>query len=159
MPYTRSDMIFDLVGLGLTAAQTQEVLAIMERRRSANAVARWRSKAAGAPVERKPRGERFSPDAELSDESRAWAIKAGLPAGEVDAVFLEFRDYWCAVPGNVGIKLDWPATWRNRVRQVLGRRRFGRPIALTPYQKRQQEVQDVLTALRAPEPPNDQSGD
>lgn len=27
-----------------------------------------------------------------------------------------FRDYWAAVPGAKGRKLDWPATWRNWVR-------------------------------------------
>lgn len=27
-----------------------------------------------------------------------------------------FRDYWIAMPGSKGRKLDWPATWRNWVR-------------------------------------------
>jgi hypothetical protein len=31
-------------------------------------------------------------------------------------VFLEFVDYWKSVPGQRGLKLDWFATWRNRVR-------------------------------------------
>ena len=30
----------------------------------------------------------------------------------------EFRDYWISVPGQRGLKLDWYATWRNRVRAV-----------------------------------------
>lgn len=33
-----------------------------------------------------------------------------------EEVFSEFRDYWIAVPGQRGCKLDWFATWRNRVR-------------------------------------------
>jgi hypothetical protein len=31
-------------------------------------------------------------------------------------VFSEFRDYWIAVAGQRGVKLDWDATWRNWVR-------------------------------------------
>jgi hypothetical protein len=29
-----------------------------------------------------------------------------------------FRDYWIAQPGAKGIKLDWPATWRNWIRRA-----------------------------------------
>ena len=29
----------------------------------------------------------------------------------------EFRDYWIAVPGQKGMKADWPATWRNWCRR------------------------------------------
>ena len=32
------------------------------------------------------------------------------------ALFDKFRDYWIAVPGAKGRKLDWDATWRNFVR-------------------------------------------
>lgn len=30
----------------------------------------------------------------------------------------EFHDYWRALPGQKGVKLDWDGTWRNRVRQL-----------------------------------------
>lgn len=30
----------------------------------------------------------------------------------------KFRDYWVAVSGKQGLKLDWPATWRNWVRNA-----------------------------------------
>ena len=30
----------------------------------------------------------------------------------------KFTDYWSAVPGHKGIKLDWPATWRNWCRNA-----------------------------------------
>ena len=42
----------------------------------------------------------------------------------VEEVRLEadnFRDYWVAVPGAKGLKLDWEATWRNRIREVAKR--------------------------------------
>ena len=29
----------------------------------------------------------------------------------------EFVDYWIAVPGQRGVKLDWNATWRNWIRR------------------------------------------
>lgn len=32
-----------------------------------------------------------------------------------------FRDFWIAVPGAKGLKLDWEATWRNRIREVASR--------------------------------------
>lgn len=34
-----------------------------------------------------------------------------------ESVFNEFTDYWKAVPGSRGVKLDWLATWRNWVRR------------------------------------------
>lgn len=34
----------------------------------------------------------------------------------------EFRDYWRGVPGSKGCKLDWSATWRNRVRAIADRK-------------------------------------
>jgi hypothetical protein len=36
----------------------------------------------------------------------------------------KFRDFWIAKPGAGGLKLDWPATWRNwsrRAAEQLGR--------------------------------------
>ena len=32
-----------------------------------------------------------------------------------------FRDFWIALPGAKGLKLDWEATGRNRVREVASR--------------------------------------
>jgi hypothetical protein len=33
----------------------------------------------------------------------------------------KFRDYWCAMPGQRGTKLDWNRTWNNWVRNTGGR--------------------------------------
>lgn len=30
----------------------------------------------------------------------------------------KFRDYWTAIPGSKGVKLDWDATWRNWIRNA-----------------------------------------
>ena len=35
-----------------------------------------------------------------------------------------FRDYWRSVPGAKGRKLDWDATWRNRVKELADRIRL-----------------------------------
>ena len=42
------------------------------------------------------------------------AINSGIPPQAVDELGEQFRDYWVAVPGQRGTKLDWDATWRNR---------------------------------------------
>lgn len=48
----------------------------------------------------------------LPEEWEAWCIekRADLKPTEV---WERFRDYWTAVPGAKGRKLDWEATWRN----------------------------------------------
>lgn len=38
-----------------------------------------------------------------------------------DATYAKFRDYWIAKPGQAGVKLDWPATWRNWCRSEHAR--------------------------------------
>jgi hypothetical protein len=65
------------------------------------------------------RGTRLSQTAALSDTDRQFAINHGVPSP--DAAWAEFRDYWIGVPGQRGTKLDWSATWRNRIRQISAR--------------------------------------
>lgn len=59
------------------------------------------------------RGERlpldFQPDREI-------AGKLGWSSSQIDTEIANFRDYWAAKPGSGGCKLDWPATWRQWVR-------------------------------------------
>jgi hypothetical protein len=40
----------------------------------------------------------------------------------IKAMWVEFVDYWIGIPGSRGTKLDWPATWRNRVRQLSAKK-------------------------------------
>ena len=63
----------------------------------------------------KQKGTRLSTGAKLSDDGRAFALKFGIT--DTDSLWEEFVDYWVAVPGQRGIKLDWEATWRNNVRK------------------------------------------
>jgi len=52
---------------------------------------------------------------------RDWAAEHA-PGVDVALVTAEFIDYWIAVPGTRGTKLDWEATWRNRLRETAQRR-------------------------------------
>jgi DnaT-like ssDNA binding protein len=49
----------------------------------------------------------------------------GLGFGEraIDEAVAEFRDYWRGVPGQRGRKLDWDATFRNRLRETASKQR------------------------------------
>lgn len=47
-----------------------------------------------------------------------FALSHGLTQGQALGEADKFRDYFAAVPGQKGIKLDWSATWRNWVRNV-----------------------------------------
>lgn len=50
-----------------------------------------------------------------------WAVSQGLSEAKARQVTVEFKDYWRGVPGKAGVKLDWMATWRNRIRAIIER--------------------------------------
>ena len=62
------------------------------------------------------RGERLSVEWAPSAEDRAFAKQLGWSDPQIDREGENFRDYWAAVPGAKGTKLDWPATWRKWIR-------------------------------------------
>lgn len=76
----------------------------------------------GKVGEKAKRGTRLAADAELPERLRLWAKAEGHP--DPDAEWESFRDYWVGVSGREGVKTDWDATFRNRVRRVLA---DGRP--------------------------------
>lgn len=55
----------------------------------------------------------------LPDEWRTFC-QTERPELSPDAVAAKFADYWHGKPGKAGTKLDWPATWRNWVREERG---------------------------------------
>lgn len=67
------------------------------------------------------RGTRLPDDWRPDQEGLDYAVQTlGInvdPQWELD----RFRDYWRAVPGAKGRKLDWPATWRNWCRNAADR--------------------------------------
>lgn len=64
------------------------------------------------------RGTRLDRTMVLSHADRAAAIDLGADPARVDGMWAEFIDYWIGIPGQRGTKLDWSATWRNRVRMI-----------------------------------------
>lgn len=70
------------------------------------------------------RGSRLPTDWVLPDDLAAWA-KAERPDLDIRMEADRFRDYWAAKPGKDGVKLDWPATWRNWVRNAKNFARAG----------------------------------
>lgn len=65
------------------------------------------------------RGTRLAADWAPGDEGWAFAVSCGLDPNDILA---RFRDYWTGAPGQKGVKLDWPATWRNWCRDKQDRR-------------------------------------
>jgi DNA-binding transcriptional ArsR family regulator len=82
--------------------------------------------------------ENFMPD----EKMRAWFLEEQLPA-VIDGKreHARFMDYWLGCPGVRGKKVDWPATWRNWMREAADRAgRSGRrpgnalaPVSGAPY--------------------------
>jgi hypothetical protein len=64
------------------------------------------------------RGSRIPPDFSIDDDDRAFAASLGIPPEIVEAETPQFIDYWSSVAGAKGVKLDWKATWRNRMRDL-----------------------------------------
>jgi hypothetical protein len=58
--------------------------------------------------------EGWSPDPQLVAEMRAECAGVDLRLETA-----KFRDYWKGVSGSKGVKLDWPATWRNWIRRAF----------------------------------------
>jgi hypothetical protein len=76
-----------------------------------------------------PRGTRLPDPFPLTDDLKAWARTDCPNVGPTDHE--QFLDYWRAVPGAKGRKIDWPATWKRWMREEQKRRsspgRNGRP--------------------------------
>lgn len=66
------------------------------------------------------RGARIPDPFEITDDMRLWASEHA-PDVDLEHATAEFVDYWRGIPGAKGTKLDWPATWRNRIRDLQER--------------------------------------
>ena len=73
---------------------------------------------------------RINSSFEITEEMRAWAATE-TPLVDIAKARAEFIDYWTAVPGQRGVKTDWPATWRNSMRkqQTFAEQDAARPHA------------------------------
>lgn len=66
----------------------------------------------------KKRGCRLPSDFEADLQ---FAASLGLTQSQAQSEAAKFRDYWIGAAGAKGVKLDWPATWRNWARQAAER--------------------------------------
>lgn len=73
-----------------------------------------------APKAKSSRGSRLS-ISELPDDWRAF-VASERPDLDPHFCWQKFHDYWVAVPGQKGVKLDWFATWRNFVRSEYAKK-------------------------------------
>ncbi len=67
------------------------------------------------------RGHRLPDDWQPAQAEQEFARELGLGWDRLRQVVDEFRDYWHAVPGQRGRKTNWPATFRNRLREITGK--------------------------------------
>jgi len=96
------------------------------------------------------RGTRIPPDFAIDDCDREFAASLGIPPDTVEAETPQFIDYWSSVPGAKGVKLDWKATWRNRMRDLkkyLPTNRIGQTRPMTEFQRGRNETKDILNDL------------
>jgi hypothetical protein len=68
------------------------------------------------------KGTRLPENWEPTEDSVQWARdECKLDNDQIKEITAEFRDYFCAAPGQRGVKLDWDRTWKNSVRRFLER--------------------------------------
>ena len=90
------------------------------------------------------RGARLDPDFVPSEKSRATVLDE-YPNLDVRREHAKFVDYFAAVPGQKGVKLDWDATWRGWMRRAGE----SSSHAARPGGRRQQETDDLFAAAYA----------
>ena len=70
-----------------------------------------------------------------------WAMEQGLSMDQVRSQAERFHDYWLAIPGQRGVKMNWKATWRNWIRSATERGSYsnggqagrGEPMTASDY--------------------------
>lgn len=72
--------------------------------------------AVAKPTKSKTNGTRIPDPFAVTPEMVEWARRE-TPGLDHKAVTARFVDYWLAVPGAKGVKLDWVAVWRNWLRK------------------------------------------
>lgn len=87
------------------------------------------------------RATRLPENATLSQVDLAAAIELGMSEQRAREAWAEFVDFWTGVPGARGTKLNWPGTWRNRVRQIAGKN--GKSNAAYPQRSFQDDTRSV----------------
>ena len=68
------------------------------------------------------KGTRWTDKNEVEDAWIQWAVEQGLQIEDAYIQAASFSDYWIAISGSKGTKLDWQATWRNWIRNTMQRK-------------------------------------
>lgn len=76
----------------------------------------------GASAPKTNRGTRIPADFTVTPEMVEWA-RTHTPGVDGRRETAAFIDYWRGMPGQRGVKTDWPATWRNWMRRAGDSRR------------------------------------
>lgn len=103
----------------ISDASTERVRAYRERmnkvKRSGNVSVTAQETDTDTDTEKKERSKQRGSRFALTAPPPEWTdfCKANRPDLNPSTTFAKFRDYWTAVPGARGVKLDWFATWRN----------------------------------------------
>lgn len=93
---------------------------------------------------------KFDENFNLTPDWHAIALEEGIHPSWVDAVFEEFKEYWCNLSGSSALKSDWKATWRNRCRDQAYRRKYPKPQPQTQLQST--HFNEFATDSQAQEP-------
>lgn len=100
---------------------------------------------------RDARGTRIPPDFSIDDDDRKFAASLGIPPDAVEAETPQFIDYWSSVSGAKAVKVNWKATWRNRMRDLKKYMPTGvrsAPVrAMSEFQRGRLETKDILNDL------------
>lgn len=80
------------------------------------------------------------------------AVQIGLSPSQAEAEAAKFRDYWVSAAGAKGVKLDWPATWRNWARHAVERLPTARG---SPHSARPPTAAEILKHRREQRQVND----
>lgn len=107
------------------------------------------SRGAQAPAPKPEKTGSRLPDGWSPDDDD-WAMAMEALGGDIPAVneLDKFRDYWRAVPGAKGRKLEWDSTWRNWIRRAVENRPAHRK-AHEPNHHPQPDRNDKLRAMLA----------
>lgn len=114
-----------------TEEDKKENLSVTDRPVSISSLGRSPEKSGDAPPQKKlkpekqEKGSRLQPyldkrgENSVSQEWGKWALGIGLSGLQINENMHVFCDYWAGMPGQSGVKLDWPATWRNWCRKAI----------------------------------------
>jgi hypothetical protein len=111
-------LVEKLINLGVSMGDASDVVARAFAAGAASAPHRGKPKQLSLVPDPPKRATRLPADFVCD---LAYAKAQGLNPRIAQREAERFRDFWSAKPGKDGIKLDWPATWRNWVRSKADR--------------------------------------